>query len=63
METLDIVILMDIVIGVYFLYAGITGKGNLYINNRHPKEIREDAKKLLRHHADSGYHFLCQRNI
>ena len=29
METLDIVILMDIVIGVYFLYAGITGKGNL----------------------------------
>ena len=48
METLDIVILMDIVIGVYFLYAGITGKGNLYINNRHPKEIREDAKKLLR---------------
>ncbi len=48
METLDIVIIMDIAIGAYFLYAGITGKGNLYVNNRHPKEIREDAKKLLR---------------
>ena len=31
METLDIVILMDIVIGVYFLYAGITGKGICHI--------------------------------
>lgn len=48
METLDIVILMDIAIGAYLLYAGISGKGNVYQNNRLPDEVKDDAKKLLR---------------
>ena len=48
METLDIVIIMDIAIGAYLLYAGISGKGNVYQNNRLPDEVKEDAKKLLR---------------
>ncbi len=48
METLDIVIIMDIAIGAYLLYAGISGKGNVYQNNRLPDEVKEDAKRLLR---------------
>ena len=63
METLDIVILMDIVIGVYFLYAGITGKGNLYKQPTSQGNSGRCKKAASRHHADSGYHFLCQRNI
>ena len=48
METLDIVIIMDIAIGAYLLYAGISGKGNVYQNNRLPEEVQGEAKKLLR---------------
>ena len=48
METLDIVIIMDIAIGAYLLYAGISGKGNVYQNNRLPDEVQGEAKKLLR---------------
>ena len=48
METLDIVIIMDIAIGTYLLYAGISGKGNVYQNNRLPEEVQGEAKKLLR---------------
>ncbi len=48
METLDIVIIMDIAIGAYLLYAGILGKGNVYQNNRLPEEVQGEAKKLLR---------------
>ena len=48
METLDIVIIMDIAIGAYLLYAGISGKVNVYQNNRLPEEVQGEAKKLLR---------------
>ena len=39
---------MDIAIGAYLLYAGISGKGNVYQNNRLPEEVQGEAKKLLR---------------
>lgn len=45
--TMDFMIIFNLVIGVYALYCGITGKGGAYKND-YPEKIKEEANALLR---------------
>ena len=40
--TMDFMIIFNLVIGIYALYAGITGKGAAYKND-YPKKIQAEA--------------------
>ena len=45
--TMDFMILFNLVIGVYALYAGIRGKGAAYKND-YPEKIKAEANGLMR---------------
>ncbi len=45
--TMDFMIIFNLVIGIYALYAGITGKGAAYKND-YPKKIQAEANALMR---------------